>query len=315
MAFYWGRCFACRDSTNQIVSFSRYFSPIQYRSQSTAVHRLTLQQYRLREELERDHNQCRQAFLNGKFAIFNGNKPYMTRTDRGNLLMTKVNYQDVQKLVNMDTDNYEVPNFVFLGLHDNRPFFAIDALSLIHFHKTISYCSRCGNKTYRYFSGSRRYCMNCRVTFYPQVSPVVAALVIRDGECLLARQPSFPEGLYSGLAGFCEPGESLEECARREVAEEIGVLSETVEFQGTQGWTLGIGDTSLMIGCYVTVDSSAEININGLELEDAKWFTRQDVKKLIACTPKPIAINGLPVFIPPPVAIAHQLLSDWANKC
>lgn len=93
------------------------------------------------------------------------------------------------------------------------------------------------------------------------MASVISALVIRDGSCLLARQSTFPRGLYSALAGFCEPGESLEECARREVAEEIGLLSETVEFHGTQAWTRGIGDTSLMIGCYVTVAPSVEVKL------------------------------------------------------
>jgi NAD+ diphosphatase len=130
---------------------------------------------------------------------------------------------------------------------------------------------------------------------------VVIMLVIDGDRCLLGRQPRFPAGFYSSLAGFIEPGESIEEAVAREVFEEAGIRTGRVRYIASQPWPF---PSSLMIGCFAEA-TSTEIRIDATELEDAKWFTKAEVRAALA--------GSGPFKVAPPFAIAHNLLKTWAT--
>jgi NAD+ diphosphatase len=127
------------------------------------------------------------------------------------------------------------------------------------------------------------------------------ALVKRENQILLGRSPHFPPGMFSALAGFVEPGETLEEAVRREVFEEAGVQVGEVRYHSSQPWPF---PASLMMGCMAEATSD-EIRVDAHELEDARGFTRDDVRAALAGKNKELAL-------PPPLAIAHQLARAWA---
>ncbi|MEO8131456.1 MAG: NAD(+) diphosphatase, partial [Bryobacteraceae bacterium] len=132
-----------------------------------------------------------------------------------------------------------------------------------------------------------------------RTDPVVIMLVIDGENCLLGRQSRFPAGFYSSLAGFVEPGESVEEAVAREVHEEAGVRVGRVRYVASQPWPF---PSSLMIGCFAEA-VSREIKIDANELEDAQWFTKADVVAALA--------GDGPFKCSPPFAIAHNLLQAW----
>ena len=126
--------------------------------------------------------------------------------------------------------------------------------------------------------GSSRFCPSCNVEIFPRVDPVVIMLAIDGERCLLGRQPRFAPGMYSALAGFLEPGETIEEAVRREVKEEAGIQVGRVAYHSSQPWPF---PSSLMIGCHAEA-LSTDLERDAAELEDCRWFEREEVRLMLA---------------------------------
>jgi len=193
------------------------------------------------------------------------------------------------------------------------PAILAQARSMIDWHKRHGFCSTCGAPSRSEDGGYLRLCTSedCGAQHFPRTDPVVIMLAIRENHCLLGRQPGFPANMYSSLAGFMEPGETIAEAVRREIMEEAGIAVGDVHYRDTQPWPF---PSSLMIGCWAEA-TSEEITIDGQELEDAKWFERGEILQALdnpAVTLEDQNWQGLAV--PPPMAIAHHLIRDWAMK-
>ncbi|XP_019668835.2 NAD(P)H pyrophosphatase NUDT13, mitochondrial isoform X2 [Felis catus] len=187
------------------------------------------------------------------------------------------------------------------------------AQALLRWHDGHQFCSRSGQPTKKNMAGSKRVCPSNKIIYYPQMAPVVITLVSDGTRCLLARQSSFPKGMYSALAGFCDIGESLEEAVRREVAEEVGLEVERLQYSASQHWPFP--NSSLMIACHATVKSGqTEIQVNLRELEAAGWFSHDEVATALRRNnPYTQQQNGT-FWLPPKLAIAHQLIKEWVEK-
>ena len=183
---------------------------------------------------------------------------------------------------------------------DEAPLFAA-ALSLAWWHSRHLFCANCGASTEIERGGWSRRCTECSAQHFPRVDPVVIMLAEHDGRLLLGRQPQYPPGRYSALAGFLEPGESIESAVARELHEEAGIRVTDVAYVASQPWPF---PSSLMIGCYARAVGD-ELTIDRTELDDARWFSREEVAA---------ALKGDPdaAFQPPPrFAIARTLLDHW----
>ena len=180
------------------------------------------------------------------------------------------------------------------------------ARSLVDWHARHRYCARCGNPTVLAKGGWQRNCTNdvCKAEHFPRVDPVTIMLVEHEGRLLLGRQPRFPPRRFSALAGFVEPGESIEEAVAREVLEEAGVAVGQVSYVGSQPWPF---PSSLMIGCHAEALGD-ELTIDRTELDEAGWFTRAEVEAAMR------GDEDAPFIAPPPQAIAHHLLKWWLSR-
>ncbi|XAR53272.1 NAD(+) diphosphatase [Bertholletia excelsa] len=222
------------------------------------------------------------------------------------------------------------------------------ARALLEWHDLSRFCGQCGEKTVPMEAGRRKQCSNmqCRKRIYPRVDPVVIMLVIdrENDRALLSRQSRFVPRMWSCLAGFIEPGESLEEAVRRETWEETGIEVGEVIYHSSQPWPVGPNGIpcQLMVGFFAYA-KSLEINVDKQELEDAKWHSREDVKKALtfaeykkaqktAAAKVEQMCRGVEkaqslstdfkvesgelaqMFIPGPFAIAHHLISSWAYQ-
>ncbi len=171
---------------------------------------------------------------------------------------------------------------------------AAHARALVLWHQSQLYCGRCGGKAIAHAAGNARLCSQCDNTLFPRVDPAVIVLVSRGDRCLLGRQSSWPEGRYSTIAGFVEPGESLEDGVRREVFEETNVHVGDVRYHSSQPWPF---PSSLMLGFHAE-GLSDDIVLNDGELEDARWFTRDELHSEF---PK----------LPFRISIARRLVDAW----
>jgi NAD+ diphosphatase len=175
------------------------------------------------------------------------------------------------------------------------------AKSLIDWHQRHGFCANCGAKTALADAGYKRFCEGCETEHFPRTDPVVIMLAVHGDKCLLGRQAKWPRGFYSALAGFVEPGESIEEAVAREMFEETGIRAGIVQYHSTQPWPY---PSSLMIGCFAEA-LNTEIQVDMVELEDAKWFSKEDMREALA--------GRGPVRAPPSLAIAHQLIKTWVE--
>jgi NAD+ diphosphatase len=231
---------------------------------------------------------------------------------------------------------------VFLGLHDDRPRFGIgieaavaealkarnelkvtdlrsiamqglvsdaqlpplaEAKAVLGWHARHRFCSNCGTPTKPVQAGWRRDCPHCKVEHFPRTDPVVIMLAIDRDRAVLGRSPRFAPTMWSCLAGFCEPGETIEEAVRREVLEEAGIACGRVKYVQSQPWPFPM---SLMIGCHAEA-LSGRIVVDRDELEDARWFERAELAVMLKrCHP-----DGLTT--PPPVAIAHHIIRSFVE--
>lgn len=177
------------------------------------------------------------------------------------------------------------------------------ARSYLFWHDANRFCGRCGSKLEVKGGGGSRFCPACKVEIFPRVDPVVIMLAIDGERCLLGRQPRFAPGMYSALAGFLEPGETIEEAVRREVREESGIRVGRVAYHSSQPWPF---PSSLMIGCHAEAIST-NIERDVAELEDCRWFEREEVQLMLSGEHP----DGLKA--PFPMAIAHHLIKAFAE--
>ncbi|MCJ2054383.1 NAD(+) diphosphatase [Methylobacterium sp. J-070] len=172
------------------------------------------------------------------------------------------------------------------------------AKSMLDWHARHGFCANCGTATLAKAGGFRRECPSCAAHHFPRVDPVVIMLVRRGETCLLGRGPHFRPHMFSCLAGFLEPGETIEDAVRREVFEETRIRVGAVTYRTSQPWPF---PSSLMLGCAAEA-LDGTIVADPSELEDARWFTRSDVAAMLAGT-HPEGIQA-----PPPMAIANYLM-------
>ena len=222
---------------------------------------------------------------------------------------------------------------IFLGMYEDQPAFAVDvgtaenppfssagefhdlrylgtvlppdeanlvahARALVLWHASQVFCGVCGSSARPEAGGNSRVCMNedCGRASFPRVDPAIIVLVENGDRCLLGRQPSWPEGRYSTIAGFVEPGESLEDAVRREVYEETNIHVGAVRYHSSQPWPF---PSSLMLG-FTAEATSADIELNDGELEDAQWFTSKELR------------SGFPK-LPFKISIARRLVDHWLD--
>jgi NAD+ diphosphatase len=174
--------------------------------------------------------------------------------------------------------------------------------ALLSWHATHTFCGRCGGVTAIMAAGAKRICTSCSAEHFPRTDPVVIMLTVRSDFCLLARGPHFPEKMVSCLAGFVEPGETIEEAVRRETLEEAGLLTGKVTYHASQPWPF---PHSLMIGCYAEAHDG-ELQLDPDELAFGRWFSRSEVIEMLE------GIHPEGWIVPPSQAIATLLIADWA---
>ena len=190
---------------------------------------------------------------------------------------------------------------------------AAQARAFLDWHERHRFCAVCGASTAAAQGGIFRKCTTCPAEHFPRTDPVVITVVIdteRD-RCLLGRQASWPAGMFSALAGFIDHGESIEDAVRREVAEESGIDAVNVRYHSSQPWPF---PSSLMIGCHADAGSS-DINYDDWEMDDVRWFTREEIVHSLQQPAAQLDQPGLPdgaLSLPGPMAIAHTLISAWA---
>jgi NAD+ diphosphatase len=179
------------------------------------------------------------------------------------------------------------------------------ARSVLDWHARHPFCARCGQPTRLAKGGWQRDCPSCGAEHFPRTDPVAIMLVECRGKLLLGRQARFPPRSYSALAGFLEPGESIEDAVRREVLEEAGVTVGEVRYIASQPWPF---PSQLMVGCLGLADD-LELRVNTAEIEDARWFTRAEVDEALTR-----GADSTSFLAPPRQAIAHDLLAWWLKE-
>jgi len=178
----------------------------------------------------------------------------------------------------------------------------VHAVALAEWHRRHRHCPRCGGRLQPAAAGHVLTCLVCGRQQFPRTDPAVIMVVTTgeppDDRCLLGRKPTWPEGRYSTLAGFVDPGESLEEAVRREVAEEVGVAVTEVAYFGNQPWPFPM---SLMVGFFARA-STTEIEVDGEEISDARWFTREQMRA---------ETEAGTLVLPGGVSISRSLVEAW----
>jgi NAD+ diphosphatase len=183
------------------------------------------------------------------------------------------------------------------GALDERSFMmAGRATQVITWNVMHRFCGRCGTETGRGLETERfsRVCPKCGALYFPRLNPAAIVLVHRADEVLLARAPQFPKGMYSTLAGFVEPGETVEQTVAREVREEVGVEVKNITYFGSQPWPF---PNSLMVA-FTAEWAGGELRVEPTEIEDAGWYTSDDLPQL-----------------PPTVSIARAMIDDFVKRC
>ena len=179
-----------------------------------------------------------------------------------------------------------------------------EAKAVLSWHARHRFCPNCGAPTRLTQGGWRRDCPSCRAEHFPRTDPVVIMLVIAGERCVLGRSPRFPQTMWSCLAGFAEPGESIEEAVRREVAEEVGLACARVKYFASQPWPF---PSSLMIGCHAEALDET-IVIDKSEIEEARWFDGAELALMLSRSHP----QGLTA--PPPIAIAHHIIRAFVER-
>jgi NAD+ diphosphatase len=179
-----------------------------------------------------------------------------------------------------------------------------EAKAMLLWHSRHRFCAVCGAATNVVDAGWRRECPACKASHFPRTDPVVIMLAVDRDRCLMGRQSRFPRGMWSCLAGFVEPGETIEEAVRREIHEEAGIVCGPVAYFASQPWPFPM---SLMIGCHA-VALSRDVKVDTTELEDARWFDREEVASML------LRQHPDGFAVPPPVAIAYHIVRAWVEE-
>ncbi|MBL8773525.1 MAG: NAD(+) diphosphatase [Phenylobacterium sp.] len=190
---------------------------------------------------------------------------------------------------------------VALRLPDTDAAILATAKSMFEWRRRHQYCAACGQPSEPREGGWKRQCPACEAEHFPRTDPVVIMLAVHGDRCMVGRQEIWPKGMFSALAGFLEPGESIEEACARELAEEAGLKTVSVRYHSTQPWPY---PSSLMIGLIAEVEDE-DARPDQTELSEVRWFSRDEARALIR--------GEIPdTFCPQPMAIAHQLIKAWA---
>jgi NAD+ diphosphatase len=176
--------------------------------------------------------------------------------------------------------------------------------ALVAWHANHRFCGRCGHETLSRAGGYKRVCPNCEAQHFPRTDPVAIMLAVRGDKCVLGRSPHFAPGMFSCLAGFIEPGETIENAVRREVLEEAGIRIGRVAYHASQPWPFPY---SLMIGCFGEA-LDEEIRHDTTELEACRWFSRREVRAALR------GDEDSQIRIPPGGAIASHIIRAWAEN-
>jgi NAD+ diphosphatase len=177
------------------------------------------------------------------------------------------------------------------------------AKAMFEWRRKHRYCANCGQPTHAAEGGWKRLCPSCKTQHFPRTDPVVIMLAVKGEKCLLGRQAIWPKGMYSALAGFLEPGESIEEACARELYEEARLRTTRVRYHSTQTWPY---PSTLMIGLIAEVENDDAV-ADQVELEEVRWFTRTQIKALMR--------GELPdARAPSLMAIAGQLIKAWSEE-
>ena len=215
---------------------------------------------------------------------------------------------DFSKLSEFKINKYFGDFGIFLSLRNINPL--VDgnlgsilaySLAICNWHKNNLYCSNCGGETNSVKAGHQRNCQSkkCQSCHFPRTDPAVIMLVYKGDKILLGRQEIWPKGMYSTLAGFVEPGETIENAVSREVFEEAGISIQNIQYHSSQPWPF---PSSLMLGFYAEAKTT-KIKIDEKEIEDIQWFTKDEIKNF----------QNQNKFLPRKISIARRLIDDWVN--
>ena len=176
------------------------------------------------------------------------------------------------------------------------------AIAISNWHKQNKFCNTCGAKTLVSNAGHQINCSKKHCTYiqFPRMDPAVIMLIHNNNKTLLGRQTIWPKGMYSTLAGFVEPGETLENAVAREVYEEAGIKVHKIKYHSSQPWPF---PSSLMLGFFAEAKST-KIKINKSEIEDVRWFTREEL----------LNFQDQNKYLPRKISIARRLIDDWINE-
>ena len=242
--------------------------------------------------------------------------PWRPLIDNGNTLIL-LGIGDGRAFFALDAGSTEVPSDDGSVLMDARmaapmidggeAAILAEARSLIDWHDRHRFCAKCGTPSIVASGGWVRHCPECKAHHFPRVDPVVIMLAVRGERCLLGRGHRRPGARFSCLAGFMEPGETLEEAVRREVLEESGIQVGRVRYLASQPWPF---PSSLMMG-FLGEALTEEITIDPEELAEVRWFERDEVRAMVERSRADDPIPGL-ATLPPPLAIGHQIARRWA---
>lgn len=178
---------------------------------------------------------------------------------------------------------------------------ALEAVALTEWHRRHPHCARCGAPTEPAEGGHRRMCPSCGASHFPRMDPAVIMLVTDGNRCVLARRVNAPEGRWSTLAGYVEPGESLEAAVAREVYEEVSLAVHTVRYRGSQPWPF---PSSLMLAFEADAEADG-LSVDGKEIGEARWFTRAELSE---------GIETGAIAIPGPIAASNFLIRTWLDQ-
>ncbi|XP_051276066.1 NAD(P)H pyrophosphatase NUDT13, mitochondrial isoform X1 [Dicentrarchus labrax] len=302
--------------------------------------------------LKEDDEACAAALQNAHIFLFHRLSPLLQRTEHRTLRPTALVCSDVQSVLErLGSDRTLLKESVLIGCsEENQAQFCLDVgdldqaaveevcegkfidlrksfflltgpeaplvakgQALLRWNQTSGFCSTTGQPTHRNRAGSQRVCSSSGIIYYPKMSPVVIVLVSDGKRCLLGRQSSFPRGMYSALAGFCDMGETLEETLRREVAEEVGLEVHSVSYSSSQHWPFP--HSSFMMAFHASVSPAhTQLNVDHAELEDARWFSLEEITSALQVKTPPRRGDPPVVWLPPKHAIGNRLITEWADR-